>query len=44
MFAELITELGTLASDAAGIGVAVVGLIVVAVGIGWVERIGGRAG
>lgn len=44
MFADLVTELETIATAAGTIGVAVVGILAVAVSIGWVKRIGSKAG
>ncbi len=44
MFGALVTELGEIATDAAGLGVAIVAVIAVAVGIGWVKRLGSKAG
>jgi hypothetical protein len=44
MFEDLVTELGTIATAALGIGTAIVGVLAVAVAIGWVKRIGGKAG
>lgn len=44
MFADLVTELEGIATAAGGIGAAIVGVLAVVVGIGWLKRIGGKAG
>lgn len=44
MFADLVSELGEIATAAGLIGAAIVGVLAVAIGIGWVKRIGGKAG
>lgn len=44
MFADLVTELTDLATAAGGIGAAIVGLLAIAVAIGWVKRVGSKAG
>lgn len=44
MFDALVTELGTIATAGAAIGTAIVGVIAVSIGIGWVKRLGSKAG
>lgn len=44
MFADLIDAFTGLVTDAGGLAAAIVGLIAVAVGIGWAKRIGSKAG
>jgi hypothetical protein len=44
MFADLVTELEGIATAAAGIGAAIVGVLAVGMAIGWVKRLGSKAG
>lgn len=44
MFADLVTELTDMATAAAPIGAAILGLIAIVIGISWVKRVGSKAG